>query len=74
MAAKKPGTKSPNLSVRLDEATKRLLSVVALTKGINEKELAVKAIWAYCSEHLPGVVNEINAVQKELAQIMKKKQ
>jgi hypothetical protein len=72
MASKKPGTDSPNLSVRLDPPTKRLLGLVAEVQGVNEKEIATRAINAYVAEHLPAVINQLNDIQKELSVLVKK--
>lgn len=35
---------SPNFAVRLDDATKKALSFVAVAVGLSEKEIAVEAI------------------------------
>lgn len=52
-----------NMSVRLDAETKELISLVALSLDMKEKDIAIEAIQAYCRDKLDAVSAKLNELK-----------
>lgn len=51
------------MSVRLDAETKELISLVALSLDMKEKDIAIEAIQAYCRDKLDAVSAKLNELK-----------
>jgi len=62
-----------NMSVRLDEETKELLHLVALSLKCSEKDVAIEAIQLYCADKLDAVNAKLSELKSKIAARARKK-